>query len=113
MKYFYSQKRTNILLQSLLLATGVILYVALVAAVMFYGGPIMDKGGRLLPAIAFLLLFVLSATIVGLLVLARPVYLFLQGAKKEAFQLLAMILFWLVLSLLVIFLILATFAGRF
>ncbi|MFA4937084.1 MAG: hypothetical protein WC575_02215 [Patescibacteria group bacterium] len=52
----------------------------------------------LLGPVAFLLLFVVSATIVGLLVLGKPVTLFLEGFKKEAVRL----LFYTVICLIVI-----------
>jgi hypothetical protein len=44
-----------------------------------------------------LLLFVLSATIVGSLVLVRPAYLYFSGLRQEAVKLLAFTVGWLVL----------------
>ena len=49
-----------------------------------------------------LLLFVVSATITDLLVLGKPIYLYLEGKKKEAFTLLIATLVWLILFLFLV-----------
>ena len=63
---------------------GTFIYVVLVALLMQNGqnsfGPMQNS---ILGPIAFLLLFVVSATIVGLLVLGRPGYLYFNGFKRE------------------------------
>jgi maltodextrin utilization protein YvdJ len=56
-----------------------------------------------------LLLFVISATVTSLLVLGKPVSLFLAGSKKEAFMLLFSTLVWLVVFLLTVALIMFNF----
>ena len=53
-----------------------------------------------------LLLFVVSASITGLLVLGKPVLLYLNGQKKEALTLLFATLVWLVMFLIGVMLIL-------
>ena len=56
---------------------------------MFNADSIFGKMNSFLGPAALLLLFVLSATIVGALVLGRPIYLYLGGSKAEAIKLLA------------------------
>jgi hypothetical protein len=46
-----------------------------------------------------LLLFIISASVTGLLVLGKPIHLYLSGLKKEAFVLLFATTGWLVLFL--------------
>lgn len=64
------------------------IYVVLVAWIMTNGDKIFGQANTLLGPVAFLLLFVVSATIVGLLVLGKPITLYLEGFKKEAVRLL-------------------------
>lgn len=71
--------------QAFLHSLGVVAYIIVVSCLMFnveriFGG---QEDTVLAPA-AFLLLFTLSAAIVGLLVFGRPVMLYLDGKKKEA-----------------------------
>lgn len=77
-------------------------YVALVAFFMshlevFFGkGPDSALGGKqwLLP-MTFLMLLVFSAAVVGTLIFARPVALYLDNQKKEALAMLAYTIGWL------------------
>jgi hypothetical protein len=55
----------------------------------------------LLP-IMMLLLFVLSATIVGSLVLARPILMYLNGHKVEAMKFLGYTIGWLVVMVVIL-----------
>ncbi len=64
---------------------GVVAYISFVSFLMFnaerlFGG----KPDTVLAPVAFLLLLTLSAAVVGLLVLGRPIMLYLDGKKKEA-----------------------------
>lgn len=56
----------------------------------FWGGPVI-----------FLMLFVLSAAIVGALVLGRPILLYLDGAKSEALKFFGYTLGWLFVILVI------------
>jgi membrane protease YdiL (CAAX protease family) len=71
---------------ALLNAVGVVVYVMLIGWVMTnmerIAGPMEEFWGP----VAFLLLFVLSAAIVGALVLGKPALLYLDGEKKEALR---------------------------
>ena len=87
-------------------SAGVLVYVFLVALLMNYGEQIFGSMNNLTGPIAFLLLFVLSALIVGMLVLGKPVILYLDGKKKEAIQLLLYTVFWIFVITLLTFMIL-------
>ncbi len=62
-------------------------------------GPVNNFWGP----VAFLLLFVLSATIVGLLVLGRPGYLYFNGFKKEGILLLLYTIVFLLVATVLVF----------
>lgn len=62
--------------------TGV--YVAGVATLMSYGNRIFGTADSALGGVAILMLLVLSAVIVGTLILGRPLMMYLDGDKKEA-----------------------------
>ena|SRR3989338_5612472 len=67
----------------------VLAYVILIVWIM----QMFEKSGSDFPSpwtpVAFLMLLTLSAAIVGTLIFARPVMIFLEGGKKEAVKLLA------------------------
>ena len=77
-------------------ALGAVSYVALLATFLQGINKIFVKeDDHFLAPIAFLLLFILSALITGLLVLGRPIYLFLDGQKKESLRLILGTAGWL------------------
>lgn len=96
----------KIIQTAFLLSLGEALYISLVALLMFninsLFGDQPDKPNIINP-IAFLLLFVISASISGALVLGKPALLYLDGRKKEALQLFGFTLTWLVVFLLIAF----------
>jgi len=67
---------------------GVLVYISLVALLMQNGEKIFGKEDNWASPIAFLLLFTLSAIVVGLLVLGKPIVLYLDNKKKEAVKML-------------------------
>jgi len=84
-------------------ALGVLVYVAAVAAVMTNAEKIFGKINSTVSAVGFLMLFVLSAGIVGSLVVGKPIMLYLDNKKKEAISLLVWTLAFLaVITLLVL-----------
>mgnify|MGYP001569452446 CR=1 FL=1 len=91
-------QNSNLIARSLLHSLAVLVYVTLVVWLMtnierlFGEGPAPFWG-----PLAFLMLFVLSAAIVWLLVFAKPVMMYLDGAKKEAVTLVFSIVAWLAL----------------
>jgi hypothetical protein len=95
----------KITLYSLLHSIGVVAYIALVALLMNNAERILGQTkDTFWDPVAFLLLFTVSAAITGLLVLGRPIYLFLSGNKKEALTFLFYTLGWLVVFTVLIFL---------
>jgi len=72
-------------LQSALLGVvSTIVYIGLVATLMVNGDKLFGQMDGFLGPMMFLMLFVLSALIVGLSLLGRPIYLFMTGMKKES-----------------------------
>lgn len=69
-------------------AVGVFVYVMLVVLVITNGEKIFGQMQNFWGPVTFLLLFVFSALVTGLLVLGRPIYLWLNDNKKEAAKML-------------------------
>jgi hypothetical protein len=78
---------SKLLYHSFLFSVGVIVYIVLVASIMQNAEELFGKMQNIWGPIAFLMLFVVSAAICGLLVFGRPVYLFLNGQKRESVKL--------------------------
>ena len=89
--------------QEFLERRGVFIYVAAVAWLGFNSKTIFGKvEDNFLAPVFVLLLFVISASITGLLVLGKPIHLYFGGLKREAFILLFSTLGWLVLFLIAV-----------
>lgn len=95
-------KKPDYILKSFIYALGVFVYVLTVAWVLFHAKEIFGEPPGLLIPVFMLLLLIISATVTGLLVLGKPIYLYLDGLKKEAFVLLSATLAWLVLFLVAV-----------
>ncbi len=67
-------------------ALGVFVYVLLVALLFANAPNIFGQMANFWGPVAFLLLFVFSALVCGLLVFGWPAYLWFDGAKKEAIK---------------------------
>ncbi len=83
-------------------AFGTFLYTFLVALLMFDGKAVFGGAPSFLEPLFILLLFIISASLTGLMVLGRPVQYYFDGHKKEAFVLLFATLSWLVLFTLIV-----------
>ncbi len=68
-------------------AFAAVLYIALVASVMFWGPKENGPEDTVLIPIALISLFTLSAAMMGYIFLFQPLQLYLDGAKKEAISL--------------------------
>jgi hypothetical protein len=92
-------QQKNPLLQSFPYAAGTFLYIAGVAWLMSHLGDIFgpEEPSGLLAPLLMLTLFVVSAATTGSLVLGKPIHLYLQGARGEAFMLLGATIGWLAL----------------
>ena len=58
-------------------------------------GPESNGNGGILGFSVFLMFFVLSATVMGTLVLGKPVMLYIDGQKKDAVKLLGITIGWM------------------
>lgn len=90
---------------SLINSLGVLVYVSLIATTFQNGEKVFGEMKNFVGPIAFLLLFVFSALVTGLLVLGRPVYLFLDGFKKEAVKMLIYTVGWMFVIISTLFVI--------
>lgn len=99
-------KRLSIFHWSFLDALAVTIYVSLVSTIMRNGDKIFGREDNFMSPIAFLLLFICSALITSLLVFGQPLFLFLDGKKKEALRMLYSTTGWLFLALIIAFVIL-------
>ena len=95
---FHFHKKPSLNFISFLSATGVFIYVTAVSWLLsnaehFFGN--VPEPNFLIP-VFMLLLFVVSATVTGSLVLGKPLLMYLDGQKKEAVKLLFLTLGWLV-----------------
>jgi len=97
-------KKSGYFLKSLINSAGVFVYVSAVVWLLSNAEWIFGKASKYdyLVPVFMLLLFVVSATITGLLVLGRPILLFLNKQKREAFIMLFSTLAWLVFFLIAV-----------
>ncbi len=71
---------------SFLCAGGVVVYVIIISLIMQKGEEIFGQLNDFTGPVIFLLLFVFSALITGTLVFGPPIWYYLGGSKKEAWQ---------------------------
>jgi len=93
--------KNKVLFYSLLCALGTFVYIGLVGLIISNGNKIFGQADNTLSSISFLLLFVMSAFITGMLMLGGPVWNYLEGNKKTAIKWLFYNLGWLVTITLV------------
>ena len=82
-------------------SVGVAAYTVLVAFLMNNGDKIFGKMDSVFGPALFLMLFVLSATVVISLIAGKPVMLYLDGKKKEAVALFGYTILFLFLLVLI------------
>jgi len=92
--------KKELLKSALLDSIGVYVYVLLVALFMSHANTLLGPSDTLLSVVAFLILFVLSAGVVGGLVLVKPATLYLDGKKKDGVILVFYTLFALFILLI-------------
>lgn len=100
--------KLNFILRGFINSVGVLIYTTIVAWLLFNGERFFGKASNFLMPLFLLLLFMVSATITGLLVLGRPIHLYLGGFKKEAIKLLFSTLAWLVLFAIITVIVILT-----
>ncbi len=82
-------KNSKLIIRGILSALGVAVYVFLISLFLNNGSRLFGEvDNKLIAPVLFLLTFVFSALVTGSLVLAKPIMLFIEGAKKEAIKLL-------------------------
>ena len=99
-------KQSKYILRSFINALGTAVYVILVALFMFNGENLFDKTDNFLMPVFMLLLFILSASVTGLLVLGKPILMYLDNLKKEAIIMLLSTIGWIAIFLIIVFFIL-------
>lgn len=99
----------KITIQALVQASLATFYIVLVATFLYFANTIFGKEDTFVTPIAFLLLFVLSAAIMGSLVLGRPILMYLDNQKKEAVKLFGLTLMWLFIYMIIAMVILWLF----
>ncbi len=97
-------KNKKVIWHSLGHAVLVLIYSSGVAWILFNGQRVFGQFTNFWGPLALLLLFILSATVVGVLVLGRPALLYFNGSKSEALQFLFCIVGWIFLATLTVFL---------
>lgn len=86
--------------KSFINAGGTFIYVSAVAWVLSNGQKLFGNVSGFAAPLLILTLLVVSASITGLLVLGKPIHLYLNGFKKEAFVLLFATLAWLLVFII-------------
>lgn len=89
--------------RSLLLVALAFIYIAGIGLLLTYGNKIFGPMPKVLGPIAFLLLFVLSAAIMGALILGQPILWYLDNKKTEAVRLLLCTIGWLFVFTVAVF----------
>lgn len=87
--------------ESFLYSIIAVVYIALVATLMNNGDKIFGKADTIFSVVAFLLLFTLSVLVVGVLLIGKPLMLYLDGKKKDAIYMVASSTGWMFLYLII------------
>ncbi|MGB0756991.1 MAG: hypothetical protein ACPGO5_00895 [Patescibacteria group bacterium] len=83
--------------QALLNTFGVVVYSFVAAVILRSASDLMVGLPEIVNITILLMLFVLSVSIVGWLIVGRPLLLYIDGKKKDALQLFQFTLMWLIL----------------
>lgn len=95
------------IVESFLSAAGTYVYILLVAGLMYFDEQLFGEMDKFWGPVAFLLLFVLSLTITGALILGKPLVLYLNDFKKNAIQLFFCNIVWLFVFVVLTFAVLS------
>lgn len=82
-----------------------VFYIGLVATFLNNAQKLFGQEDTVLSGMAFLLTFVFSVAMMGMIIFARPIIWYLDGFKKEAVRLVFYTLGFLFIALVIIFLI--------
>lgn len=95
-------------LNGLLHAAATTVYIVLVSLLLYNGNKIFGTTPSILQVITMLCLAVLSASIVGTLMLGRPIMWYFNGAKSEAVKLFFYSMIWLLVFTVIFLMIMAS-----
>jgi len=96
-------EKSKIVVYSLVHALAVLAYIVGVAYLLEYGAGFFSGYSGILATIPMLLLLVFSVALMGVLIFARPVYLFINGFKSQAIEFLIYTLGWILVILILVF----------
>ena len=97
--------KNNLEVSTLINTIGATAYIFLVSQIMMNSEDLFGNlGNNFIGPFAFLLLFVLSAAVVGGLLFGPTVYLFFEGKKKDSIKSAVYSIGWLMLITVVVFL---------
>ena len=99
--------KNKLVFYALIHSLGVLVYIALIATLLFNGQNIFGKEDNFLMPVAMLLLLVISAAITGALVLGKPILMYLDNQKADALKLFLYTISWLAVITISVFIILA------
>ena len=94
--------KNNLTLKSFLSSLALFLYVSGVVWLLNNAEKLIGPKPNFFGPLLFLLLFVFSAAVSGLLVFGLPIHLYLNEKKKDAFRLILCNLAWLFLFIIVV-----------
>ncbi len=101
--------KSQIIKSALINSLSAAVYVIIVGSFLYYGPSRFGPINSVIVPIALLLLLVLSAALLGLIIFAKPVMMYLNDSKKEALQLVSYTVAFLaavtVIALVVLFLV--------
>ena len=95
-------KNVKLIQESFLSSFFVLVYIFGVSLFIMHGEKLFGQVKNFWGPVLFLLLFVFSALITGLLVLGRPIWLYLEKEKKEAVRLLFYTVGWLFIMMIIV-----------
>ena len=95
-------------LNGLMHAVGIVVYIFLVSLLLRNGSYLLGSNPSIFNIITMLCLLVLSATIVGTLLLGRPMMWYFNGAKAEAVRLFFYSMIWLLVFTVMFLILMAT-----
>jgi hypothetical protein len=99
--------KNGVVFMGLMHAVAAMVYITLVTFVMRYGNEWFGKVDNQLTSIAALMLFVLSAAVMGSLIFLRPALWYVNDKRHETLRLLAWTIAFLFVLTLVVFVCLA------
>jgi hypothetical protein len=86
----------KLILRSLVHALAAVIYILLVVLFLSNAEHTIGQANRVLAPMVFLLLLVISASVMCLLIFSKPITLYLENQKKTAWQMLLCTIGWLI-----------------